>query len=277
LFLSVKEDSLSKRKRLRELEELEELEALQEREQEIVDPIQALLDSFFADGLITEVLHVVKSGKEATVYCCRAHPSLGIPYVAAKVYRSRQNRGFKNDSIYQEGRFVGDQRIKRAMKNKSSTGREAQFSMWIAHEYMMLTTLYQAGATIPRPIAHNSHAILMEYVGEPQQPAPALQYVQLAPDEVYPIFARIMDNIELWLQHNVVHGDLSPYNILYWNGQVTIIDFPQAVDPRFNAHAYNLLAHDIGTICTYVSRYGLQRDADAIARRLWHQFRNARL
>lgn len=84
------------------------------------------------------ILYTVKSGKEATVYCCRAHPTQKVPYLAAKVYRSRDNRGFKNDSMYQEGRYVGDQRIKRAMKNKSDIGREAQFSLWVAHEFEML-------------------------------------------------------------------------------------------------------------------------------------------
>ncbi|EFH83554.1 RIO1 family regulatory kinase/ATPase [Ktedonobacter racemifer] len=268
---------MSKRKLLRALEEQEELEALQEQAQEAADPIQTSLDSFFADGLISEILHVVKSGKEATVYCCRAHPSQDVPYIAAKVYRPRNNRGFKNDSVYQEGRYVGDQRIKRAMKNKSGVGREAQFSMWIAHEFTMLNGLYKAGATIPRPIAHNSNAILMEYLGEPQRPAPALQGVQLAPDEVYPIFANLMDNIQLLLKHNVVHGDLSGYNILYWQGKATIIDFPQAVDPRFNSHAYNLLLRDIGNICKYMTRYGLQRDSTELTNRLWHQFKNSLL
>ena len=42
----------------------------------------------------------VKSGKEATVYCCQAHPSTGAKLLAAKVYRSRNNRSFKNDVIY---------------------------------------------------------------------------------------------------------------------------------------------------------------------------------
>ncbi|GHO49473.1 RIO1 family regulatory kinase/ATPase [Ktedonospora formicarum] len=268
---------MSKRKLLRALEEQEELEALQEREEEVEDPIRSSLDSFFADALISEIIHEVKSGKEATVYCCRAHPSQDVPYIAAKVYRSRNNRGFKNDSMYQEGRFIGDQRIKRALKNKSDVGREAQFSMWIAHEFAMLTMLYKAGATIPRPIAHNGNAILMEYLGEPQQPAPALQHVQLTPDEVYPTFARLMDNIELWLAHNVVHGDLSAYNILYWEGKVTIIDFPQAVDPRVNSHAFTLLARDIDNVCKYIGRYGLRRDSGELANRLWHRFKNSQL
>ncbi len=268
---------MSKRKQIRAMEEQEELEALQALAQPGVDPVQATLDSFFADALITEILHVVKSGKEATVYCCRAHPSQGVPYLAAKVYRSRNNRGFKNDALYQEGRYVGDQRTVRALKNKSNVGREAQFSLWVGHEFATLTMLYEAGSAIPKPIARNSQAIIMEYIGDQQQPAPALQHVELTPDEVYPTFELLMDNIQLWLKHDIIHGDLSAYNILYWQGKVTVIDFPQAVDPRFNSHAFDFLLRDIDNVCSYMACYGLKRDSTQIAQRLWHQFKNARL
>lgn len=268
---------MSKRKMVRAIEEQEELEALMALEEQAPDPLQSTLDSFFADAWITEIVHMVKSGKEATVYCCRAHPSRNVPYLAAKVYRSRNNRGFKNDAVYQEGRAITDQRARRAVKNKSAAGREMQFSMWVGHEFETLTRLHAAGAMVPKPLAQNSNALLMEYLGEEQQPAFALQNVILEPDEIYPVFELLMDNIQLWLANNIIHGDLSPYNIMYWQGNVTIIDFPQAVDPRFNSHALSLLTRDIDNVCKYMARYGLKRDSAQLANRLWQRFRNARL
>jgi len=62
-----------------------------------------LLEPFFDEGWITEVIRPVKSGKEATVYLCRAGARTGEELVAAKVYRSLQQRGFKNDAVYWEG------------------------------------------------------------------------------------------------------------------------------------------------------------------------------
>ena len=70
---------MSKRKLFKELDELEEQEILAEQ-----DPVEVALDQFFTEGLITEVLHVVKSGKEATVYCCQAHRSTGVELLAQK-------------------------------------------------------------------------------------------------------------------------------------------------------------------------------------------------
>ena len=63
------------------------------------DEIIESLETFFADGLIAGVEGVVKSGKEATVLCCRAAESLGCDLVAAKVYRPRDNRNFRNEGL----------------------------------------------------------------------------------------------------------------------------------------------------------------------------------
>ena len=57
-------------------------------------------EPFFSDGLISEVLYLVKTGKEAALYCCRGGAKLGDRLVAAKVYKPRAGRAFRNDSAY---------------------------------------------------------------------------------------------------------------------------------------------------------------------------------
>jgi RIO kinase 1 len=260
-----------------EQEELAALEELAADDEQDHDPIRVELDPFFANGLIVDILYQVKSGKEATVYCCRAHPSTGVAYLAAKMYRSRNRRNFKNDAMYREGRLVLDSHLRRAIKNKSMAGRSAEFSMWINHEFETLTVLHKAGAAVPRPYEHSSSVIMMEYMGDEQQAAPALQHLALGPQETRHVFDQLITNIQLWLSHNYIHGDLSPYNILYWQDHIRIIDFPQAIDPRFNGHAYNLLLRDIENVCKYAARQGVERDAEQIAQSMWWKFRNARL
>ena len=75
------------------------------------------------------------------------------------------------------------------------------------------------------------------------------------------------------LDLHVVHGDLSPYNVLYWRGEPVIIDLPQAVDPRLNPAARELLQRDIENVCTCATRRGVPRDAMEIAHELWRAFR----
>jgi RIO kinase 1 len=252
---------------------LDELSNLETEEEDDDSP----LAPFLAEGLITDVIRTEKSGKEGTVYCCRADPSTGYELLAAKVYRPRTRRAFKNDAVYNEGRVILNKRDARAVARKSECGRETKFGMWIGHEFETLTQLHALGSDVPRPLRMAASAILMEYVGDGEAAAPKLKEVQLEPDEVRPLFNRTMQNIELWLANDLVHGDLSAYNILYWNGTITVIDFPQAVDPRANASAFDLLQRDVDNICHYWSAYGVRTDPVRIARHLWHRFLRSEL
>ncbi|MBI3270321.1 MAG: phosphotransferase, partial [Planctomycetes bacterium] len=195
-------------------------------DQVLESSLQNLLDLSW----IIEVLHPVKSGKEATVYCCRAHPSLGCEFVAAKVYRPREHRTFKNDAAYQEGRWRRENRAARAFRNKSEFGREVQAGAWIEQEWETLRALHRAGVSVPRPLRRAGSVLLMEFLGEESMAAPCLQSVRLDASEAGPALAALLADIERMLSVNVVHGDLSAFNILWAGGRPRIIDLPQAVD-----------------------------------------------
>src|SRR6185295_17907670 len=121
---------------------------------------------------------------------------------------------------------------------------EAQGAMWVNHEFDVLSALNYAGADVPAPYACNDRAILLEFVGDGGEPADQLQHAEVSPDEAPALLDRILWNIELFMRENVVHADLSAFNMLYLRGKVTIIDFPQAVDPRQSAAAPRLLERD---------------------------------
>jgi RIO kinase 1 len=67
------------------------------------------------------------------------------------------------------------------------------------------------------------------------------------------------------LRANVIHADLSPYNILVWNGRAIVIDVPQAVDPRKNRHAEELLRRDVQHVVDYFEHFGVRADAQALS------------
>jgi RIO kinase 1 len=235
--------------------------------------VESRLDRFLADGHIAEVLHIIKGGKEGVVFCCRGGPLAGAELVAAKVYHQLERRGFRDDAIYQENRLRGP-RVRRerlAMAKKSSYGRKVQFGMWARSEFETLAMLHASGADVPLPIACDDGALLMEYIGDESGPAPPLAKVELAREEAPRLLATIVRNVAMWLGLNRVHGDLSAYNVLYRRGAVTMIDFPQAIDPRFNSNARALLERDL---CRYFDRFGVRADPNRIARRLWEAFRH---
>ncbi len=227
---------------------------------------------FYGRGLITDVLNIVKSGKEATIYLCRAHPSTGNEFLIAKVYRPFIHRSFRNDAIYQRGRIIKDERTRRAFKKKTQHGRDYQFSNWIDGEFETLNILHRAGADVPKPFAQSGSAILMEYIGDRESPAPMLNRVYLDPSEAQPLFRQLMRNVKLMLDSNRIHADLSAFNVLYWQGKLKIIDFPQSVHPRHNQDAFPLLLRDIDNLCRHFSRYGIQSDPFALAKKLWTRF-----
>jgi RIO kinase 1 len=232
-------------------------------------PTTGPLSSFFADELIVGEPTVVKSGKEATVYCCQAHPRTGKSWLAAKVYRPRQQRSFKNDAVYQVGRTTMDARMDRAIRNKSNTGRAAQFGMWLGHEYSTLSRLHAAGADVPQPFGCAESALLIEYYGQRGHAAPQLINVELPRERARMLFEQLLHNLAIFLDCDRVHGDLSPYNILYWEERLQIIDFPQAVDPLDNPHAFDLLVRDVENVLAYFAPHGILADPYRLALKLW--------
>jgi RIO-like serine/threonine protein kinase len=126
------------------------------------------LDVFCLEGWINGIAREVKSGKEATVYCCHGVDGGETPLLAAKVYRDRDDRTFHNDAIYQEGRYIADRRIRKAVARKSAAGRASQFVGWIEHEFRTLSLLHAAGADVPRPVACAASGTLLEYVDAPE-------------------------------------------------------------------------------------------------------------
>ncbi|MGI8424388.1 MAG: RIO1 family regulatory kinase/ATPase [Chloroflexota bacterium] len=231
------------------------------------------MQEFIDEAVVTEVLNVIKSGKEATVYRCRAHRSLGHPIVAAKVYHASGFRNFGNDAIYNDGRQILTGQVRRAIKKKTGAGREFAASMWVNREFDALSALHYAGADVPEPFFATDRAILMEYIGDEAQSAVQLQHADIDPTEAAALADRLLWNIELWLDNEFVHGDLSAFNVLYHQGRGIAIDFPQAVDPRENTKARHLLERDLRNICQYFARHGVERDWSRIAANLWGRFR----
>jgi RIO kinase 1 len=235
---------------------------------------------FYQDNLITDVTRLVKGGKEANVYVCDAHPVTGRGLLAAKLYRPRMLRHLKNDAIYkagrqlrsEEGKQMKGRRVKLALRKKTRFGKRVDIMWWIGNEYQTQRLLFDAGADVPEPIAHSGTTILMAYVGDAATPAPTLNEITLPPAEAQPLFNRVMDNVALMLENHHVHGDLSAYNILYWQGEITIIDFPQMVEARTNPHAFQLLQRDIRRICEYFGRFGVKSDPEKLALDLWQPY-----
>ena len=245
-----------------------------------------LLDSligFFEHQWISDVLRKVKGGKEASVYQCSAGKAIPAKLAAAKVYRPRMLRNLRNDHLYREGRenlddegrvVLDDGKLK-AMRQRTQYGQELLHQSWIAYEFTAMQTLHAAGADVPEPYTIAGNAILMGYIGDIGEAAPTLNEIDLDHDEAKALFERVIHNIDILLANDFIHGDLSAYNILYWEGDIVLIDFPQVVSPQINRNAFRIFERDVTRVCDYFNEQGVPADPRKLVRELWisHGFR----
>lgn len=235
------------------------------------------LQNFFINKWFDDVLRMVNGGKEASVYLCQGNATSGLDYVAAKVYRPRLFRSLKNDWLYREGRGNLDESGRKitnkgmlhAMQKKTDYGRELLHTSWLEQEFQALTVLHEAGADVPRPLASDTNAILMSYYGDEVIGAPTLNDVDLESAEARFLYERVIHNIDLMLSKGQIHGDLSAYNILYWDGEIVLIDFPQTVRPDENRSAYRIFERDVFRVGEYFQRQGVRSNPRKLAEDLW--------
>lgn len=229
-----------------------------------------LLDSLggvYEQQWISDILRLVRGGKEANVYQCQGTASTGVDFVAAKVYRPRSLRNLRNDSLYREGRdnldsdgrVIGDDGRQRAIRKHTSYGMELLHTSWLMREFTTLQQLHAAGADVPKPYISAGNAILMGFIGDDQVAAPTLNNVDLDGDEAHMLFQQVLRNVEIMLRSGQIHGDLSAYNILYWDEKITLIDFPQAITPLDNRNAYWIFERDLARVCEYFDHQGVRQ------------------
>src|SRR5512140_511032 len=192
------------------------------------------LATLLADGVIEEIVGRLKSGKEADLWLVRHAGEM----VAAKVYKAREARSFRNNAGYKEGRRVRDTRTQRAMDRGSRFGQAAAEEAWKAKESDALHALHAAGVRVPKPVLFYDGVLLMELVVDAHgRPAPRLVDAHVARDAAAALYADLRGQAVRMLATDVIHGDLSAYNVLLGARGPVIIDFPQVVGAAHNSQA----------------------------------------
>lgn len=210
--------------------------------------LQPLLD----DGVIDEVLRPLKSGKEASVYVVRA----GDTVLCAKVYKDMAQRSFQARVQYQEGRKVRGSRQARAIGKASKFGRRQQEEDWKNTEVDALYKLAAVGVRVPEPHGYFNGVLLMSLItDEAGFSAPRLGEVDLAAETARDYHTRLIRDVVRMLCVDVIHGDLSEYNVLVAPDGPVIIDFPQVVSAAGNNAARAMLLRDVHNLRDTLGRF----------------------
>jgi RIO kinase 1 len=193
----------------------------------------------------------VRSGKEATVFEAQGTDKI----YALKIYTDLEMRSFKHTEDYLEGKFVKSHSLKRGISRGSSFAKKAVHENWVKREYVLLKKLYELGAGVPAVYDWTATSILMDFIGDKNNPAPRLVDVTISKDVAKKYFHSVLHFITIALEAGIVHSDLSAYNILVWEDEIFIIDLPQAVDIRQSPNVEKLLRRDIDNVVSYFKKY----------------------
>lgn len=224
------------------------------------------IESLVKDGLVTEVLRQLMSGKEATVYVVRC----GDEIRCAKVYKDAKQRSFRQSASYQEGRRVKNSRQARAMEKGSRYGKQMQEEAWQNAEVDALYRLAAAGVRVPTPHLCFEGVLLMELVVDADgNAAPRLNDVELTEELALEYHAYLLKQVVKMLCAGMIHGDLSEFNILVDSQGPVIIDLPQAVDAAGNNNAFVMLERDVRNLADFFGNVVPQLRTTEYAKEMW--------
>lgn len=206
------------------------------------------LYKLISDGMIETVDYPVSTGKEGNVF----HATSKKGALALKIYRVN-TATFRSLSRY----IVGDPRFK-----KIGRSFREMVTVWAQKEFKNLQRMFDAGVRVPRALTVHQNCLLMQYLGDETMPAPVIREVAL--DDPNAAFDDVTASMKAMRTAKLVHGDLSEYNLLWWDGHPWIIDCAQAVTLE-HPQSEEWFQRDVANIARYFARLGVDTDAKRIA------------
>ncbi len=199
---------------------------------------------FLNSGVINEVNGVVSAGKEARVYWGKTKAGEDR---AIKIYLTSSAEFKKGMMMYIEG----DYRFKNVKRDTRSL-----ITTWAQKEFRNLEAATKAKIRVPKPLAIERNVLIMEFIGAEGISAPSLK--EESPEDPQKTYKQVLTYMrKLFQKAELVHGDLSEYNLMTWQGKLVMFDMSQSV-PTSHPLAQFLLERDITNVNRFFSRQGVK-------------------
>ena len=193
-------------------------------------------------GLIDTLDFPIARGKEAHVF----HGTGENGPIAVKIFHT-SNAVFKNLIQYIEGdpRFGGLKRRHRDLVD-----------IWVRKEFRNLSRLEKWGLAVPKPLGVHKNVLVMEYLGTPNAPSPRLRDVRVIDPEA--VYEELLEFLAVtWQKAKMVHGDFSPYNIMWHGDRPVVIDVGQAV-VHSHPKSQEFLVRDVTRLVEWANKNGIK-------------------
>ena len=146
--------------------------------------------------------------------------------------------------------------------------RQVAAGEWAWAEWQALARLWQLGVAVPYPVQIDGTEILMEWISvegdDGVVTAPRLAQSRTTPHLLALWWEQVRDAVLLLAEAGLVHGDLSPYNVLAAGERLVVIDLPQMVDLIANPHGTELLHRDCLNMARWFTAKGLEVDGESL-------------
>ncbi len=197
-------------------------------------------------GVISAMGGSISTGKEANVFHALGEDEKEL---AIKIYRIATS-DFKAMHDY----LAGDPRFGNVKNDKKSI-----VFAWTKKELRNLNRSHDVGIRVPKPITSDRNILIMEFIGNDGIAAPRLKDIKSQLEDVDEIFDTVVEYmVKLYNEANLVHSDLSEFNILYDDGPV-FIDMGQAVTLD-HPMAEEFLERDVRNIVRFFGKLGVKSD-----------------
>ncbi|MGI0131069.1 MAG: serine protein kinase RIO [Thermoplasmata archaeon] len=212
-----------------------------------------LLDEFFDHATLLAISRLITQGQ---------FQSIDFPISTGKeggVFRATQGSDYRAVKVYRIGnttfRHLPPYALEELRKQTSVRNYGGLIFAWTRREHTILGRLADTGVRAPRPFGHLRNVLVMEYIRDAGGPAPRLRDAMI--DDPGAVYKDLVVQIRRMVRTtHLVHGDLSPYNTLYSQGKVVLIDVAQSI-PTDHPQAAKLLERDVANFSKFFGRLGV--------------------
>lgn len=220
--------------------------------QERFKTLQGVFDEFTnrtlfelqSKGLFDELISPLFVGKESNIFIAKK----GKQNIIVKIY-FMQNCNFNRmyDYIKKDPRYEYLQKHRRQI-----------ILAWVQREYKNLLKAEKAKVNVPKPLGYKNHILIETFIGD-DKPAPVLK--NSFPENPQQFFEEIVLEMKKLYQNGLIHGDLSPFNILNYNEKPFLIDFSQATLVK-TPNSKELLERDLKNVVSFFNKLGVDANIE---------------
>ena len=205
-------------------------------------PTLLAINDLRSEGVIGEVKGSLAAGKESKVYLASAPDGTML---TLKIYLT-VSAEFKKRMQY----IAGDPRF-----SDIKRGSRSLMTTWARKEFKNMQAAHAAGVRVPAAVAVKKNVLVMEYVTDSEgDAARPIGDLDVTDDDYQQVVEQVAT---LYQKAQLVHADMSEYNVFRSERGIMLFDFGSAVDIK-HPNSKQFLVRDVQNINRFFEKRGIQ-------------------